>query len=423
MNLPLPKHNKQRGAAVLLIAALLLAASLIISLVSYKSVFFQAKRAQNEIEARQLHWKGEGRLECVMAKVVQTSPLPSPISRINFSNCDNPLNININISPVTGSSNLYIVTSNESNYVVSKVIKVPKGGATGALMANADLYLDGTASINPQPIDFLDPYYSCVSVRYSQNIYINGNWVTSLPSGTSSIGCDPIYTSTVTGGIPPAHLSGANDENEILDDGIDESNFKEDFLFTESLDPFQELFGVSRNEYASIKQQFYQVNGSSVCSGSTCSCDESVAKAINEEEVLIWVNGSCDLGSASAIAGEDTSEGIILVVENGLLATTGSVPFDGVLFQFIHGISFDIDMWDDFSGESFVDSVNAQTGIVPVIFMAGSKVPDGLLVIDAPGNIGVINGAISLSYNKSKIENPLGQLLKPKWLKGSWNDF
>ncbi|MCF7354242.1 hypothetical protein [Vibrio sp. CK2-1] len=411
--------SKQRGAATLLVAVLLLASVLVLSLASYKGVFFQAKRAQNEVEARQLHWKGEGRLECVMAKVVQTSP--SPISGINFSNCDN--SSNINISPVTGHPNLYIVTSNESNYLVSKVIKVPKSGATGALMANADLYLQGTSSIRPQPIELLGSNYSCVSARYSQNIFVNGNWVTSIPQGTSNIGCDAIYTSTVTGSTPPAHLSEANDQNELLDDGIDESSFKEDFLFTENLDPFQELFGVPRNEYTSIKQQFYQVNGSSMCSGATCTCDENIANAINDSEVLIWVNGSCDLGSASAIADEDTSEGIILVVENGLLATTGSVPFDGVLFQFIHGISFDIDMWDGFSGESFVDSVNVQTGIVPVIFMAGSKVPDGLLVIDAPGNIGVINGSISLSYNKSKIENPLGQLLKPKWLKGSWNDF
>lgn len=411
--------NKQQGAATLLVTALLLLVALVITLISYKNVFFQIKRAQNEIEARQLHWKGEGRLECVMANLMQNTS--ASITSVNFSDCDAPSILQI--LPVSGVTNLYHVVSNENGYKVSKIIRIPKSGATGALMANVDIYLNGTAFIIPQAIDFLGPYYSCVSARYSQNIYINGNWVTSIPSGTSNVGCDALYTSTATGSIPPAHLSGANDQNEVLDDGIDESSFKEDFLFTEHLDPFQELFGVPRSEYTSIKQQFYQVNGSSMCSGSACTCDDNIADAIDEDEVLIWVNGSCDLGSAAAIADEDTSEGIILVIENGLLATTGSVPFDGVLFQFIHGITFDIDMWDGFSGESFVDSVNQQTGIVPVIFMAGSKVPDGLLVVDAPGNIGVIDGSISLSYNKSKIEHPLGQLLKPKWLKGSWNDF
>ena len=80
--------SKQRGAATLLVAVLLLAAALVISLASYKGVFFQAKRAQNEIEARQLHWKGEGRLECVMAKVADNSSvLPTAIA---YSECDQP---------------------------------------------------------------------------------------------------------------------------------------------------------------------------------------------------------------------------------------------------------------------------------------------------------------------------------------------
>ena len=411
-------YSKQQGAATLLVAVLLLAAALVISLASYKGVFFQAKRAQNEIEARQLHWKGEGRLECVLAKLIDVSS--NQPNSVLYNDCDQPTNIHITRQ---GTSNLYTVESNESGYRVVKVLRVPSSGATGALMANADLYLDGTSSVRPQPIELVGTNYTCVSVRYSQNVFINGNWVTSLPQNTSNVGCSSLYTSTVSGGSPPAHLANANDNNETIDDSIDETGFNDDFLFSSALDPFQELFGIPRSEYNSIKKEFYQVNGSGSCSSGVCSCDKDIADALEDGEVLIWVNGSCDLGSATFISNEDTSSGIILVVENGLLATTGAVPFDGVLFQFVHGISFNISMWNGFSGESFVQSVNSQTGIVPVIFMAGSKVPDGLLVIDAPGNIGVINGAISLSYNKSKIENPLGQLLKPKWLKGSWNDF
>ena len=60
----------QQGAITLLITALLLVAILVLSLASYKNVFFQAKRAQNEIISRQQHWAAEGGLECAYSLAV-----------------------------------------------------------------------------------------------------------------------------------------------------------------------------------------------------------------------------------------------------------------------------------------------------------------------------------------------------------------
>ncbi|MDN4733952.1 hypothetical protein QYZ42_14835 [Vibrio parahaemolyticus] len=51
--------KKQQGAAALLVVSVLLVAALMMSLGSYKSLFYQIKRANNQIEARQEHWRAE----------------------------------------------------------------------------------------------------------------------------------------------------------------------------------------------------------------------------------------------------------------------------------------------------------------------------------------------------------------------------
>ncbi len=57
----------QTGYVVLLVTSVLLLLALAVSLASSKGIFFQIKVAQNEVKARQAHWKAEGGLECVFS--------------------------------------------------------------------------------------------------------------------------------------------------------------------------------------------------------------------------------------------------------------------------------------------------------------------------------------------------------------------
>lgn len=57
------------GYTTLLVTSILLLFALITSLASSKGVFFQLKVAQNELKARQEHWKAEGGLECAFAQI------------------------------------------------------------------------------------------------------------------------------------------------------------------------------------------------------------------------------------------------------------------------------------------------------------------------------------------------------------------
>ncbi|MEF1341863.1 hypothetical protein REH81_34815, partial [Vibrio rotiferianus] len=62
--------NKQSGAATLLVTSMLLVAALVVTLGSYKSLFYQIKQANNQIVSRQEHWQAEGGLECGFTHIV-----------------------------------------------------------------------------------------------------------------------------------------------------------------------------------------------------------------------------------------------------------------------------------------------------------------------------------------------------------------
>lgn len=67
----------QQGVATLLITSILLSVALVITLGSYKTLFYQIKRAQNEVKARKEYWLAEGGLECIYTKSVQDGVVPN----------------------------------------------------------------------------------------------------------------------------------------------------------------------------------------------------------------------------------------------------------------------------------------------------------------------------------------------------------
>ncbi|HBV77318.1 MULTISPECIES: hypothetical protein [Vibrio] len=423
-------NQKQQGAATLLVATLLLVVALVITLASYKGVFFQAKRVQNEIEARQLHWKGEGRLECVLAKLVDVSS--NDPNSVSYNDCDQPTNIQITRQ---GSSNLYTVESNENGYQVAKVLRIPGAGTLGAITSTADLFMIGSFDIKPQPVQLISTpdLYSCVAVKYSKNIYLNAtsNLQTTIPTSPdfpSTTRCASSYQTSISN--PSSVLKLSEENNQLDEDGtqlLSENNFKGDFYYDSDLDPFEDLFGVPKSELSSVKKEFTVITGG-FCSGSVCPCDSNIASAIEQNKSLIWVDGTCDFGHATQTLSKDTSAGIIVVVQNGLLGSTGSVPFNGVLYHLNTAFTPSLSLWSNMAESSWVASYYTasmqSSGIpVPSLFMTGAKVPDGVLIVDTPGSLAMIYASMDVAYDGKKINHALSKLYKPKWLKGSWHDF
>lgn len=75
------------GYTTLLVTSILLLFALITSLASSKGVFFQLKVAQNELKARQEHWKAEGGLECAFAQIKEKMLVLPPSGTITLLGC------------------------------------------------------------------------------------------------------------------------------------------------------------------------------------------------------------------------------------------------------------------------------------------------------------------------------------------------
>ena len=65
------KRCKQGGFITLLLVSVLLVGTLIASFGNFKVLFYQIKRAQNEVQARKAHWLAEGGLECTYSYLRQ----------------------------------------------------------------------------------------------------------------------------------------------------------------------------------------------------------------------------------------------------------------------------------------------------------------------------------------------------------------
>lgn len=112
------KHQ-QSGMTTLLITSMLLIVALLFSLASYKNLFYQIKRTQNEVLARQAHWAAEGGLECGYSLLQQLKNIDTVNSKLNII-CKNKLGLNSLI--IRDISPYYAFVSEFSSNNITKVI-------------------------------------------------------------------------------------------------------------------------------------------------------------------------------------------------------------------------------------------------------------------------------------------------------------
>ena len=161
--------KKQRGAVALLAVSILLVAALMMSLGSYKSLFYQIKAANNHIEARQEHWRAEGGLECFYSLIQSTGSAPPATSLIS-SQCETPLGLHQLI--LKPNHQLLSKPAPNSNRTIEKQLVFSRGRASGALKSSTDLYINGSAKfLTPDPGELGESGWECVAIRFKNAFY------------------------------------------------------------------------------------------------------------------------------------------------------------------------------------------------------------------------------------------------------------
>lgn len=412
--------NKQKGAAALLVVSVLLVAALMMSLGSYKSLFYQIKRANNQIEARQEHWRAEGGLECGYA--INKADMSVTPNEQDYSSC---LQSTVTATQSLVDPKFYELSSSVNNRVETfKSIEVI-GRPTGAIQARSDLKLMGSYLFTPE---FVEPD-TCVSVRFQTSVALEGAFVTVSPSGKT---CNPTQmTNTQRSGLCVPGDSNCDDSAGIYDQKVkvignnqnyigDEKMFEHDFIHDPNLDPFEAFFGYPRSQLTYIKNEFVVIDGSiATTSGSTQSCADKIVDAFTTSDA-VWVVGDCDLESGLGVSAAASPK--LLVVENGLLSVFGTDFFPGTVYHlFTSSVGDMASRWtSEVSGTAQIGSLSATEKSKLTFFSGGSFKPVGGYVFDTPGGLSVFGAAVNLEFDSASVPNDHKTI---KWKKGSWNDL
>ncbi|WP_394166602.1 hypothetical protein [Photobacterium piscicola] len=435
------KHQ-QSGMTTLLITSMLLIVALLFSLASYKNLFYQIKRTQNEVLARQAHWAAEGGLECGYSYLNISRGISDPQSTIN-TYCGYDIlsegKLSLFLQPSNGG---YLIQSTSlindvATSVVNKAVQA-SNVKTGVFQATSDLvlnYTGGNINIYPEPGDKDGEGYNCIVARFSNNLEIKGT--------LNNVGLSPDYLPykdfpVVVGPdtpIPPepnSYLQKCNDGSNpstldywtqsVTDTDYfsNPSAFNKDFMQIASLDPFENVFGFPRSEWANAKKNlgFVDIDGG-------LNCSSNIAAAINSGNNFIWINDNCDLSLNTSLITTATNNngGAIIVVQDGVVGFYGAaIDLDIMLYQFLtpnilpEWSPSDAD-WN--AGNATVASLvpNKNTYIH---YQGGSLTTAGGFIFDMPNYKAEITGSANIAFNGNLVRDLLG---KPRWVQGSWHDF
>lgn len=427
----------QKGAVGLLFSGLILIAALTLSLASYKSTYFQSKRVQNEIAARQSLWAGEGAIECAFTKAQLDL---NRIELINAdylkTNCQQPLSLD-EIQVVSLGSKKYSLQplDEREQPIVKKVMDFSSNRIAGAIQSTADLFMHASSDVSPpDPGIETDDGWECVAIRYKDKLSMNGAIVnnglktTESPySGFQSNGkdCADDHTSS--------SASSNHHENDLMQDT--------------SLSPFESMFEVEKEDWLQVrnssKYNFSIISGSQPVAGSSAAriidCGEKVEQEVINGNTRIWLEGSCEIEGASLSSlaqASQATDGVLLFLHNGVFSLNGSGNFKGVLFHFNDGFQPSSADWDGLEANHDLSHSNTvfdnklkkvygnsyPAANTAAYFQKGSFNFTGGQYLDMDGQMALFFNSLKFSYNEDVIDAVLGST-PPRWVKGSWQDF
>ena len=433
--------SNQSGYVALLVTSILLLLALIVVLASSKGIFFQIKVAQNELRARQAHWKAEGGLECAFSKAKLEKQIPTTVDDCIIA---------MQLNGLTFSAGEFsVVTSELENARLRKTIKLPAIGGAGAIKSTSDLVINGSYRSSADPGKSLgNNLWECTSVLYSNYFYAtNVSTVHPYEISKKPYANFPDSPAGQLQKCASTHYSWAKSV----------ANSEDDYRQSSSMDPFKDVFDVPRSEWFDVMSDNslfgyvpLSLNPATLDSEKDLpkpsfndKCAENIVDNIKAGKDLVWVYGGCEINTAgfssikSAIDKHLSGSGIILVVQDGILSTRGTQDFTGMLYHFISplyadpkGVIPDFTGWDKLENHKDLNgTIDKLAATVPMskarvgYYQHGSFNPLGGFVMDAPGTFALFNASLSFKYNRDVINNPLKKLKKVVWKKGSWNDL
>ena len=438
------KHQ-QSGMTTLLITSMLLIVALLFSLASYKNLFYQIKRTQNEVLARQAHWAAEGGLECGFTELKQKNIRPTDPSFSQKCTELAPVSeLKIDYFPLMADQPKYKLISRytkaEVKHDISKSVNYGGIGVSSTLETSGSVELSGSQHFVPNPTaSKKDGLYKCKSIVAGGEV----NYVAGDGGELHFLTTDSTVSVHAGGplGVPPftchsEYRSNMYDVNKQPDYIVGHGKFG-DIVENQTVNVFKNIFGKELTEANLVREEFRNHPKGIVITGKTpggwiINCSQKIKEAYATGKRRIWADGSCAitgniLGSKNELTND---EAIQLVIFDGLFHINGVSYIDGLIYQYISP-SFNIrDGWLDlFNSQS---SINVSSGDLSqsvaedggydkyVLNVYAAINIDGGIGVDAPNQTIRINGSIVPAYNSEKTGKYINVLT---WQQGSWHDF
>lgn len=410
------RRTIERGFATLLITSVVLVTALLVGLTSYKVLFYQIKRAQNEVKVRKAHWQSEAGVECAYAYVNafpdQLNALSSAANTLLNDVCKETLQLEaLYIEPL--NEDRYLVHANSENYRINRRFHHSEVSGMGAIQSTADLRLIGSIDIAPDaPREArADGFYDCVAVRYlSKVVYETGGSTGTL--STSAPMVNGPY-SGFNGECAPEYKTSLSSNQSTSETG---NLFKNDYQQDSQLSTFHNYFNMEKNaeNIARAKLQYQVISLATISDGHNCA--DVINSHLTSTNNKLWIEGHCIITAPLNIAWPSS-----LVVENGIFSSTGSNVFAGSFYHLVDmsSLDFSVSSLNDYwNAVSFKSSIQAWLGSHTVYFDNGSFHPKGGLHFDASGGEVVLKGSYDLDY--SAANNPIEGRKVFSWYPGGW---
>ncbi|MBY6199342.1 hypothetical protein [Vibrio hangzhouensis] len=415
------KRRCHVGAMTLLTTALLLSLALMLALGMYKTSLYEIKRAQNEVESRKAFWLAEGGVECAIAQYYPSKVIPAVVK-----SCDTSLTVTQAITLDSESGDVVIAALSGDHKVSRRFARGTSNLKSGAIQTSASMKVKTSLAIKtPDPGDHTSGGWECIAFRFKGKLTIEG----ALTNDGLIHGSDPSEDFISEQDCLREHKSTFNGGCSSSDPRC----FGQDFVYDDTLSVFEDFFGIPVSQHDAVRTNgtFTEIdletnNGDGELKRKNCG--QVIVEQLAKGNLHLWLNGSCVI-SASHLNEIRTlsqaSDGITLLIHDGLFVLQGAATIKGVLFHFNPSFTPSPEIWHELN---LADSANTHFPDdygSAAYYQGGSFDITGGAYFDYANvnHLALFRDSLALHYNRDVIVNSSSALASHAWKKGSWRDF
>ncbi len=405
----------QEGVVTLLMTSVLLIVTLAVTLGTYKALFYQIKRAKNEIRTRQNHWLAEGAVECAFTQFRENNLVPQVVT-----DCGSGQGIIASFHPTPNGQRVFAQAHRSS---VQKDISVNHRVKPGALQSSADLYFHSSVTFSTPDPGKLSPYgWECVALRYRHRLY-----------------APVIDNKGVVHGKKPYqgfdNPMGKDCMRTHQTRGSSRGTIGKDFVKDEHIPLFEQFFHVPAQEHDRVKQRekITVIEGLGA-DKRISNCGSILANHIRSGKHYLWVEGSCEIKRSEynqLVNATASTEGVLILVHDGIFSVMGkpeqgatSQSFKGVLFHFNSEFVAHPSKWQSFEANRYLNHVPSVVANsyrkIATYYQHGAFTFSGGQYFDTPGQAAVFYDSVDFQFNRDVIDNVQTHVNPPRWKQGSW---